>query len=128
MANDGWVFWRLTLATDDVPVWLGATRPDASAAIDRQKVWTLIPQRLAFVANWFITQDHWRPDGESMWVHEQIDLYDARDIALEVPEPSMEEMALLTRPEACLTLDQINRHPVEKLLGQRAASALIAKR
>lgn len=127
MTSEGWEFWRVTRATDGALEWLAATRPGGHGAVGRQKVWTLIPHLRAFIANWYVTQDHWSEDDETVWVHEQIDVVEARAVALEVPAPSAADVVRLTRPEACLTLDQIDRHTAEKVLGKRAAAALTAR-
>ena len=125
MAASTWEFWKLTRAVDGALSWLAATRPDSRAVIDRKKVWTLVPQQLAFIANWYVSEDHWQVAGHNVWVHEWIDVADARLLALEVPTLAADQLARLTRPEAVLTLDQIDRHPTEKLLGTRVARALM---
>lgn len=127
MANAGWEFWKLTRVDDERIEWLAVTRPGARAVIDQHKVWTLIPNRGVFIANWFVTQDHHHED-EHIWVHENIDVEDARKLAIELDDPAADDMARLTRPEAELALDQIDRHPVEKLLGKRVATALLSRR
>src|SRR3954468_21411641 len=127
MVNDCWEFWRLTRTTDGVLEWLAVTRPAARARIDRLKMWTLIPDRRVFLANWYVTEDHRREDGMSMWIHDNIDLEEAREVALEVPQVSAADLGRLLRPEAGLTLDQIDRHPVTKILGTRVAGALAAR-
>ncbi|MEV0947199.1 hypothetical protein [Rhodococcus sp. NPDC049939] len=129
MATTGWEFWRLTRTVDGELAWLGATRPEARSPIDRKKVWTLLPSSGVLVANWYVSEDHWRAEtGESLWIHEKIEAYEARDVALEVPKPDPEDLARLTRPERYLTLDQIDRHSVEKVLGKRVADALFVSR
>ncbi|MFZ2530203.1 MAG: hypothetical protein WAX14_21540 [Rhodococcus sp. (in: high G+C Gram-positive bacteria)] len=81
------------------------------------------------MANWFATEDHWLAEaGESLWLHEEIDADEARQTALEVPRPDPADIARLARPERCLTLDQIDRHPVEKVLGKRVADKLFDNR
>jgi hypothetical protein len=60
MGAGGWEFRRLNRTDDGSLRWLAITRPDARARIDRQKVWTLIPDRRLFIANWFVTEDHRR--------------------------------------------------------------------
>ena len=90
MAVDGWEFWELTVASGGELAWLGVTRPGVPLAIDRQKVWTLIPNRRLFIANWFVTQDHqdYMRGDDAVWIHENIDITEARDILLDVPQPS----------------------------------------
>lgn len=123
--NLGWEHWRLTRIDDGSLEWLAFTRPEARARIDRYKVWTLIPGRRIFLANWIVTEDYHRLDGESgIWDFENIDIYEAREIALEVPHVSTEDLARILRPERCLSLDQLDRHPAAKLLGTRVAEAL----
>jgi hypothetical protein len=124
MVTRGWEFWRLDRTDDDSLQWLAITRPEARATIDRFKVWTLIPSRRLFLANWFVTEDHRSEGGPGIWVHENIDIEEAREVAVAVPDVSSEDMARLTRPERCLTLDQLDRHPVDKILGTRVAQAL----
>lgn len=51
--RQGWEYWRLNRIDDDSLQWLAISRPEARAVIDRSKVWTLIPDRRLFVANWF---------------------------------------------------------------------------
>jgi hypothetical protein len=119
--SQGWQFWRLT--TDGDLAWLAVTRPSSRAVIDRKKVWTLDPRRRVFIANWFVTADHWIDIG-SQWLHEFIDIDAAREIALQVPEPSDADLHRLTRPEAYFTVDQIDRHRVDTLLGMRVWKAL----
>ena len=42
--------------------------------------------------------------------------------------PAMaDDASTLLRPEACLTLDQIDRHPVSKILGTPVAGAVAAR-
>lgn len=55
-AVNGSDFWEITNSDGSV-AWLGLTRLGASSAIDRQKVWTLMPSSRMFVANWFVTED-----------------------------------------------------------------------
>lgn len=128
MASHDWEYWRLTGLEDGRVEWLAATKPGARATIDRQKVWTLIPRRVEFIANWYVTEDHLRASGDSLWLHELIEIDEAREVALEVLQPSGADLARLSRPETCLTLDQIDRHAVEKLLGNRVAAVLFARR
>ncbi|PXW31247.1 UNVERIFIED_CONTAM: hypothetical protein DES50_10513 [Williamsia faeni] len=126
MANAGWEFWKLTRVDDDRVEWLAITRPGARAVIDQRKVWTLIPNRGVFIANWFVTQDH--HGDANVWVHENIDVEEARTIVVDIEEPAASDVARLTHPEAELTLEQIDRHPAEKLLGKRVAAALDSRR
>jgi hypothetical protein len=123
VAVNGWEFWELTTASGGELAWLGMTRPIARSTIDRKKVWTLIPNRRLFIANWFVTEDHMREEG-ALWVHENIDITEARNVILNVPQPTQADLARITRPESCLTLDQIDRHTVEKVMGKGASSAL----
>lgn len=127
MAKDGWEFWLVTRSVDGEFVWMAVTRPGARALIDRKKVWTLVPGASAFIANWFVTEDYLREDGAGLWEFENIDSYEAREIVLETPQPSAEDLTRLTRPESTLTLDQIDRHHVSKLLGTRVADQLAAR-
>lgn len=122
--RQGWEYWRLNRIDDDSLQWLAISRPEARAVIDRSKVWTLIPNRRLFVANWFVTEDHLRQQGPGIWIHENIDIDEARDIAVELPPVSAEDLARIMRPERCLTLDQLDRYPADKILGARVARLL----
>ncbi|WP_075835627.1 MULTISPECIES: hypothetical protein [unclassified Rhodococcus (in: high G+C Gram-positive bacteria)] len=128
MAKDGWEFWRVNRVSSGELEWLAITRPGARAAIDRQKVWTLLPKSRAFVANWYLTEDYGREDDQYEWTYENIDSTDARAVALDVPEPSVAAVSRLMHPESCLTLNQIDRYPVDKLLGKRVYEKLEARR
>ncbi|MFB9178798.1 hypothetical protein ACFFX1_11715 [Dactylosporangium sucinum] len=77
--------------------------------------------------SWFVTEDHRREDDGGVWAYENIDADEARAVALEVPDPSASDMSRLTRPESSFTLDQIDRHPVDKLLGKRFAEELAVR-
>ncbi|MDX1877249.1 hypothetical protein SBE55_05395 [Mycolicibacterium sp. 141076] len=121
--HHGRVFWKLTEADSGSLAWLAFTRPDARSTLDRRKVWTLIPRLQVFLANWFVIVDRERTD-QSEWVHKVIDVDEAREIAPLVPQPSAEDMKRITRPQAVLTLDDIDRHTVTTVLGKRAAAAL----
>ena len=114
---------KLTDADSGSLAWLAFTRPDARSTLDRRKVWTLIPRLQVFIANWFVIVDRERTD-QSEWEHKVIDVDEAREIAPLVPQPSAEDMKRITRPQAVLTLDDIDRHTVTKVLGNRAARAL----
>lgn len=118
MAFGGWEFWRLTTASSGDLAWLGLTRPGGRSKLDRQKVWTLIPSGRFFIANWFVSEDHVREVGK--WIHENIGITDARDIICDVPEPASEDIDRIVRPESLLTLDQIDRFTVLKVMGTRA--------
>ena len=84
LAHNGRVFWKLTDADSEALAWLAFTRPDARSALARRKVWTLIPHLQEFLANWFVSVDHERTD-QSQWIHTNIDVDEARDLALLVP-------------------------------------------
>lgn len=118
----GWEFWRLDTVDDAALAWLAITRPGARAPIDRTKVWTLVPGLRMFIANWFVTEDHASESGQ--WVHDNIHISEACDIIGDVPEVSKTDLDRIVRPERCLTLDQIDRHPVLKVMGKRADEAL----
>lgn len=125
----GWEFWRLDRVDDGVLQWLAITRPGARSAIDRFKVWTLVPMRRLFIANWFVTEDHHRDaDAPGIWIYENIDIEEARDLAPELPDVSAADMTRLLHPERCLTLDQLDNHAVGKILGARVAAALGERR
>lgn len=122
--RQGWEYWRLNRIDDDSLQWLAISRPEARAVIDRSKVWTLIPDRRLHVANWFVTEDHLRQQEPGIWIHENIDIDEARDVAVELPSVSAEDLARIMRPERCLTLDQLDRYPADKILGARVARLL----
>jgi len=127
LAHNGRVFWKLTDADTGALTWLAFTRPDARSALARRRVWTLIPYLQVFIANWFVTVDHELPD-QSRWVHTNIDVYEARELALLVPQPQAEDVKRITRPDAVLTLDDIDRHRVTTVLGKGTAQAMRARR
>ncbi|WAC57558.1 hypothetical protein [Gordonia sp. SL306] len=127
MPKDGWEFWRLVRVDDGSLEWLAGTRPNARATIDQHKVWTLIPNRSIFVANWIVTEDHHRDSG-FRWTHENIDIDDARKVALAVPEIGVDELQRISKPESELTLDQVDRYSAQKVLGKRVADALSNRR
>lgn len=119
MAAGGWEFWRISTASNRELAWLAVTRPGARSKRDRQKVWTLISSRRFFIANWFVSEDHASEDG--VWVHENVDITEARNAIHELSEPSVED---IVRPERLLTLDQVDRHAVLKVMGTRADQML----
>lgn len=120
----GWEYWRLNRIDDDSLQWLAISLPEARAIVGRSKLWTLIPNRRLFVANWFVTEDHRRQQEPGIWIHENIDVDEAREVALEVPQVSADDLARILRPERCLTLDQLDRYPADKILGARVARLL----
>lgn len=120
LTHNGRAFWKLTAADSGELAWLAFTRPDARSALARRKVWTLIPHLQEFMANWFVSVDHELTE-QSQWIHTNIDVYEARDLALEVPEPRVEDIKRITRPETLLTLADIDRHKVTTVLGQATA-------
>ncbi|KAA0092346.1 hypothetical protein CIW49_29330 [Mycolicibacterium sp. P1-18] len=123
LAYNGRAFWKLTDADSGALTWLAFTRPDVRSALVRRKVWTLIPHLQAFMANWFVSVDRELPE-QSQWIHTNIDVYEARELALLVPQPTAGDMKRITRPEAVLTLDDIDRHQVTTVLGKGTAQAL----
>lgn len=127
LAHNGRVFWKLTDADSEALAWLAFTRPDARSALARRKVWTLVPHLQEFLANWFVSVDHERTD-QSQWIHTNIDVDEARDLALLVPQPQAEDIKRITRPEAVLTIDDIDRLKVTTVLGRGTAQALRTRR
>ena len=127
LAHSGRAFWKLTDADSGALAWLAFTRPDARSALARRKVWTLIPHLQVFMANWFVSVDHELPD-QSRWIHTNIDVYEARELALLVPQPYTEDVKRITHPEAVLTLDDIDRHKVTTVLGRGTAQAMKDRR
>ncbi len=53
-----------------------------------------------------------------------IHISEACELVREVPEVSKADLDRIVRPERCLTLDQIDRHPVLKVMGKRADEVL----
>lgn len=127
LAHNGRAFWKLTDADSGALAWLAFTRPDARSALARRKVWTLIPYLQEFMANWFVSVDHALTE-QSQWIHTNIDVYEARELALLVPQPTAGDIKRITRPEAVLTLDDIDRHKVTTVLGKGTAHAMKARR
>ena len=127
LAHNGRAFWKLTDADSGALAWLAFTRPDARSALARRKVWTLIPYLQVFIANWFVSDHHELTD-QSQWIHTNIDIYEARELALLVPQPQADDIKRITRPEAVLTLDDIDRHKVTTSLGKGTAQAMKARR
>lgn len=107
----GWEFWRLDSVDGGQLAWLGITRPGARSAIDRTKVWTLVPALRMFIANWFVTEDHARESG--LWVHDNIHISEACDLVAEVPEVSKEDLDRIVRPERCLQRQRRHAHAPE---------------
>ncbi len=127
LAHNGRAFWKLTDADSGALAWLAFTRPDARSALDRRKVWTLIPNLQLFIANWFVSADRERTD-QSQWLYTHIDVWEARELALLVPQPQAEDVKRITRPEAVLTLNDVDRHNVTTVLGKGTAQAMKARR
>ncbi|PHV66445.1 hypothetical protein CSW57_21190 [Williamsia muralis] len=126
MAPAGWQFWQLRRVDDGRVQWLAVTKPGARSAIDQHKVWTLVPRLAVFVANRYVTQDHHGEVGNE-WVHENIDIEQARTVVIDLPEPEPAEIKRFTHPEAELTLQQIDRYPAAKILGKRVATTLTSR-
>lgn len=127
LAHNGRAFWKLTDANSGALAWLAFTRPDARSPLARRKVWTLVPYLQVFIANWFVSADHKLTD-QSQWIHTNIDVDEARELALLVPQPHAEDVKRITRPEAVLTLDDIDRHTVTTVLGKGTAQAIKVRR
>lgn len=127
LAHNGRAFWKLTDADSGALAWLAFTRPDARSALARRKVWKLIPYLQEFIANWFVSVDRERTD-QSQWIHTNIDVYEARELALLVPQPTAGDIKRITRPQAVLTLDDIDRLKVTTVLGKGTAQDLKARR
>lgn len=127
LAHNGRAFWKLTDGGSGALAWLAFTRPDARSALARRKVWTLIPYLQVFMANWLVSVDHQLTE-QNQWIHTNIDVYEARELALLVPQPRAEDMKRITRPEALLTLDDIDRHKVTTVLGKGTAQAMKTRR
>ena len=118
----GWEFWRLDTVDGGELAWLAITRPGARSPLDRTKVWTLVPAVRMFIANWYVAEDRARESG--LWVHDNIHIGEACDLVCEVLGVSKADLERIVRPERCLTLDQIDRHTVLKIMGKQADEAL----
>ncbi|MFD9829019.1 hypothetical protein ACFWXB_16225 [Tsukamurella tyrosinosolvens] len=125
MAPTAWQFWEIVEDGGELR-WLGITRPAARTEVERATVWTLIPRTRVFIANWFVSEA-WSTEDSGL-VFENIDAEYARTVALEVPEPSAEDLSRITRPERLLTLDQVNTHTLLKVLGKKVDFALQKRR
>lgn len=126
--RQGWEYWRLNRIDDGSLQWLAMTRPGPRATSGITKVWTFIPDRRLFLANWMVTEDHNRQTEPGIWIHQNIGTDEACAIALDVPDVSAEDLARILRPERCLTHDQLDRYPAEKILGARVANARSRRR
>jgi len=71
------IFWKVTDPDRGDLAWLGITRAGARSAIDRVKMWTLIPRRHAFIASWYVAEDFMRSTG-GQWSFENADISNAR--------------------------------------------------
>lgn len=89
-------------------------------------MWTPIPCSRVFIANWFVSEA-WSTEDSGM-VFENIDADYARTIALDVPEPSAEDLSRITHPERLLTLEHVDSHTLLKVLGKRVDCALQKRR
>jgi hypothetical protein len=127
LAHNGRAFWKLTDADSGALAWLAFTRPDVRSVLVRRKVWTLVPYLQVFMANWFVSVDRELTE-QNQWIYTNIDVYAARELALLVPQPTAGDMKRITRPEAVLTLDDIDRHKVTTVLGKGTAQAMKAPR
>lgn len=122
MSNPNCEFWKVIGEAGEL-AWLGITRPGARSAIDRDKVWTLVPRSRVFIANWFVT-DEFRGAQGGLYSFENIDVEEARDLVAELSDPSQDDIARLMRPERVLTAQQVDRVEAVKVLGRKAHDAL----
>lgn len=125
MTPTAWQFWEITDAEGELQ-WLGISRPKARTELERATVWTLIPRTRTFIANWFVSEA-WSTE-ESGLSFENIGPEYARTVALDVPEPSSEDLSRITHPERLLTLDQVDTHTLLKVLGKKVDYALQKRR
>lgn len=118
----GWEFWRLDTADGGELAWLAITRPgarsighlpDEVARFGDVDVVMDPPPRVAGV----VLGDEPVGDEHAQGRNQGPDLGS-------VDRLSKEDLDRIVRPERCLTLDQIDRHPVVKVLGKRADEAL----
>jgi hypothetical protein len=85
------------------------------------------PHLQLFITNRFVSVDHELTD-QNQWIHTNIDVYEARELALLVPQTNIEDIKRITRPDAVLTLDDIDRYKVTTVLGKETAQAMKARR
>ncbi|WP_244332521.1 hypothetical protein [Gordonia polyisoprenivorans] len=76
MVDLRWRYWQLLDPADESLRWLAITRPKAHARIDRTKMWTLLADKAVLVANWFVAEDHQRPEAQRQWIHDSITGWD----------------------------------------------------
>jgi len=125
MASSGWQFWEVTDDGGELR-WLGATRPTGRTAANRATVWTLIPSTRKFIANWFVSEA-WSTEDSGLFFEDIHSTY-AQRIALDVPQPTNEDLARIVHPERLLTLDDVTSHSVLKVLGKRVDTKLQERR
>ncbi|KXP08829.1 hypothetical protein [Tsukamurella pseudospumae] len=125
MAPTAWQFWEIVDSVGELQ-WLGITRPKGRTELERATVWTLIPRTRVFIANWFVSEA-WSTEDSGLSFENIASEY-ARTVALEVPEPSAEDLSRITHPERLLTLDQVDTHTLLKVLGKRVDIALQKRR
>lgn len=121
-----WLCWQLLDPVTGEVEWLAVTQPFARAIVDRTKVWTMLPDKGYFIANWEVTADHALDVGDRRWVHDQIMMEELKDLAPGVRRPTDDDLNRIVRPERALTLDQIDRIPIAKILGKRVADRVDA--
>ncbi|WP_267617674.1 hypothetical protein [Gordonia bronchialis] len=124
MVDTNWRYWQFLHRDTGAREWVGISRPDAWPRIDRIKVWTLLPDKAVFVANWFVSQDHQLDVEERHWEHDSITGWDFCDAAIEAPLPSADDLRRITRPEAVLEFAQIDRIPLKRIVGLREANRI----
>ncbi|MFT4087312.1 MAG: hypothetical protein QM658_09160 [Gordonia sp. (in: high G+C Gram-positive bacteria)] len=122
-----WKFWQLFDAGGEL-AWVAISRPDAPRRLDRERVWTLLPGQQRFIANWFVAQDHQRPEEERRWLHDSITGWDFIDAAGRVPEPSKDDVERIARPEAVLTFEQIDSVPLSRVLTKKEIQQIVDAR
>ncbi|WP_347958127.1 hypothetical protein [Gordonia aichiensis] len=122
-----WKFWQF-LDDEGEIAWVGVSRPDAHARIDRVKIWTLLPAQQRLIANWYLSHDYQLPEDQRQWVHDSIDGWSFLEVAALAPEPSKEEVQRLARPEAVLTFDQIDDIALDKVTGKRDLQQIVKAR
>jgi hypothetical protein len=123
-----WEFWRISRADNGQLEWLGATRRSPRNDSERGVVWTLVAARLAFLPNWFVSEDHERLAEDAVWVHEWIDVSEARPLALELASPAPDDVARLASSAAPARYGELQRFDIESVLGTRTANAIAARR
>lgn len=85
-------------------------------------MWTLIPRSRVLIANWFVSEA-WSTEDSGLMFENTAAEY-ARTVALDVPDPSAEDLSRIAHPVRLLTLDQVDTHALPRVLGKRVDYAV----